>query len=73
MTNYPHLKQKPLTNKCFNTNKIVAKRGGKIAGDAKRPSRPNRQDDHHHQAAAQLNHTVIQMIEASVEVAKDKE
>ena len=53
----------------FNENVSVAKRGGKIAGDARRAiEKETGKKIITDKTAAQLNHTVVQMIEASVEM-----
>ena len=56
----------------FTENVDIAKRGGKIAGDAKKAiERETGKPVITSKTAAQLNHTVVQMIEASVEVSKE--
>lgn len=58
----------------FNENVSIAKRGGKIAGDARKAiENQTKKSVITNKNASQLNHTVIQMIEASVEaVEKEK-
>lgn len=58
----------------FNENVSVAKRGGKIAGDARKAiEKETGKTVITEKNAAQLNHTVIQMIEASAEVSEKGE
>ena len=54
----------------FNQSVSVAKKGGKIAGDARKAiEQETGKSVITNKTAAQLNHTVVQMIEASAEVA----
>ena len=54
----------------FNQSVSVAKKGGKIAGDARKAiEQETGKSVIANKTAAQLNHTVVQMIEASAEVA----
>lgn len=56
----------------FTENIDIAKRGGKIAGDAKKAiERETGKPVITSKTAAQLNHTVVQMIEASAEVSDE--
>ena len=55
----------------LNQNISVAKKGGKIAGDARKAiEKETGKPVITNKTAGQLNHTVVQMIEASVEIAK---
>ena len=55
----------------FNQSVSVAKKGGKIAGDARKAiEHETGKPVITNKTAAQLNHTVVQMIEASVEVSE---
>ena len=56
----------------FDENKAVAKRGGKIAGDARKAiENQTGKKIITSKTATQLNHTVVQMIEVSVEVSDE--
>ena len=57
----------------LNQNISVAKKGGKIAGDARKAiEKETGKPVITNKTAGQLNHTVVQMIEASVEVSETK-
>ena len=57
----------------FSENVDVAKRGGKIAGDARKAiEEGTKKSVITNKTAAQLNHTIVQMIEASAEVVENK-
>ena len=56
----------------FSENVDVAKRGGKIAGDARKAiEEETKKPVITNKTAAQLNHTIVQMIEASAEAVKE--